>query len=167
VGTYRTLRLDAPCPSCGRTIACDIQFKYGVCQCDDVRIGAAIEWARDLRFCYGRPVGGRVQIDGAVDPCPHCAQDLEALLTVDDDRLVSAELVTDLPDLGPEGVLELGGQREVAVLDADTVRNGYVECPHCRWKSDTCTDAGHPAHVFCERCGGGISRSSWGRLRPA
>lgn len=163
MGTYRTLRHDSlACPFCGHESRYEIQFKYGSCRCDDVRLGVEIQWDHDLRFCHGRPVGGRVQIDGCpLQPCPRCGREAEALLTVDDDRLVAVELVSELPDLGPEDMLQLGGQRPVQVLDAVRGRNRYIECPHCRWKSDTCTDTADPGHVYCERCGQGISRSSW------
>lgn len=56
MGTYRTLGHDGlPCPFCGSAITDGIQFKYGWCECDDVRIGDAISWFYDLRSCYGRP----------------------------------------------------------------------------------------------------------------
>lgn len=166
VGTYRTLNSDPlACPYCGHESQYEIQFKYGFCDCDVVRLGAEIQWHRDLRYCYGRPVGGRVQVDGCpLQACPRCDREPEVLVTIEDDRVVAVELLREPPDLGPEGVLQLGGQHPVAVLDALRGKNRFVECPHCRWKSDTCTDASEPGHVYCERCGAGISRSSWRRF---
>lgn len=166
MGTYTTLVHDSlACPFCLETSPYEIQFKYGSCSCASVRLGDEIEWESSLRFSYGRPVGGRVQVGGCVlQPCPRCAREAEALLTIDDDRLGAVELVRELPSLGVEGCLQLGGQRRVHILPATRGRNSYVECPHCRWKSDTCTDPGEPTHVYCERCGNGISRPSWATL---
>jgi hypothetical protein len=163
MGTYRTLHHDAlACPGCGREASYRIQFKRGFCWCDDVKLGATIDWETNLTYCYGRPTGGRLRIDGCpLEPCPHCGLELEAVLDIDDDRLVAVELVRDLPDLGPAGVLYLGGQRPVSVADAVWGRNPLVKCPHCAWKSDTCYDECEPRQVYCERCRGGITRSSW------
>ena len=103
-----------------------------------------------------------MQIDGCpLGPCPKCGQEPEARLTVEDDRLVAVQLEQTIPKLGPEGVLQLGGQRPISVLDALRGKKGFVECPHCQWNSNTCTDADEPQYVYCERCGQGISRSSW------
>lgn len=166
MGTYTTLVHDSlACPFCLGTSPYEIQFKYGLCLCDNVRLGDEIKWESCLWSSHGRPVGGRVHVDGCpLLACPQCDREAEALLTIEGDRLVAVELVRERPDLGVEGFFQLGGQRKVHVLPATRGRNSYVECPHCSWKSDTCTDPGEPTHVYCERCGNGISRPSWASL---
>lgn len=163
MGTYRTLVHDSlACPYCRHESAYQIQFKYGACECDEVRLGGEIQWVADLRNCYGRPIGGRVKLSGCpVLACPRCDREAEAVLTVDNDRLVEVELTRELPELGPEGVLQLGGQKPAEARAAVKGKNRYVECPTCRWKSDTCTDTDDLGHVYCERCGQAISRESW------
>jgi hypothetical protein len=72
MGAYNEVRAALKCPSCGRLVEVDAQFKYGSVVHHSYAIGERLVWgANDI----GRPGSRLVVADGEAGPCPMCSYD--------------------------------------------------------------------------------------------
>lgn len=88
------VRLPDRCPACGYFQPWRVQFKYGEVWQNDHKLGGRGS-ARHL------PPDGRSE-----ESCAKCgAKEIYAAITVEDDRMIAVELLTDSPNEGDDTVI--------------------------------------------------------------
>jgi predicted RNA-binding Zn-ribbon protein involved in translation (DUF1610 family) len=98
MSVYNTLIVPIVCPHCGNDVELRADFRFGLRDQLDYRIGEPVIWeGRGVRTPDRRPAGGN--FDGeAYSECPSCGREIWLLIHVRDDLIAGAELDQDRED---------------------------------------------------------------------
>jgi hypothetical protein len=95
VSVYNTLLTSAACPRCGVESDIRADFRFGLQDLLEYRVGDSIVWkGRGVRTPSQRPANGDY-LGEAFTICPNCHQEFWLLLTVRNDVIVRAEVDRD------------------------------------------------------------------------
>ncbi len=87
MSAYNTLRAVVRCPRCSSEAEMEIEFKFGLLDFRDYRLGEQIDWGnRGLRSPASRPKDGNFCGDGYVE-CPVCGKDFWVDICVQHDLI--------------------------------------------------------------------------------
>ncbi|EGO63756.1 hypothetical protein [Acetonema longum] len=89
MGAYNTLKVCRQCDKCQRDIQLIIQFKYGDTWQYEYEIGDNLKWG-------GHDIGikgaKKVILDGVAKECPFCKAELDYIIHLENDKIISIEL---------------------------------------------------------------------------
>jgi hypothetical protein len=114
MGTYDVLLANAPCPWCGHDQPWRVQYKYGFCRLNEKRVCDLILWTdppnwANVQRDHGKNVGGLVRVAGDTEhPCAQCGKrEMQAILTIENNRIKAVTISREIADLGPEGYIQI------------------------------------------------------------
>jgi hypothetical protein len=92
MGAFNTLGCDLTCPRCGWRGEMEVEFRLGLRDQIDYRLGDAITWAGGgRRKPLRRPEGGNEEAEGYVE-CPRCEKALWVTIGIRSDIIATVEV---------------------------------------------------------------------------
>lgn len=90
VGVYNLLLVETRCPRCGEPVTVQAQFKAGMLNVDDYRVGDQLRWSGDgNRPPMERREDGKYEVEGYAD-CSARNKDFWIDIVIRGDRIVTA-----------------------------------------------------------------------------
>ena len=90
--TYDTVYVEIECPICSKKSEQDIQFAYGSCGFEDVKVGHKIVWGG--RDQHGTP-GHRKVIALGTGSCVNCDSEPRFAVVIENDVITGVHQITD------------------------------------------------------------------------
>lgn len=99
MGDYNILEFRYNCPTCGKDLLLEIQFKFGPLDYTRYKIGSMLDWRFDFPEIPPKSPDSRVLLKGIGHPdpitCPNCSG-LIARYSQAWDILVASDVITDV-----------------------------------------------------------------------
>jgi len=100
MSAYNSLFTDATCPACGCRSEVQADFRFGLRDQLDYRLGEKMRWnGKGLRTPAMRPLNGDFSGE-AYTECPCCGRDFWLLVEVESDVILRAETDWERDDYG-------------------------------------------------------------------